>query len=162
MDKLIAVSNTSSLIYLGKLEILNLAKNIFNKIIIPEEVINELFKNDYPENNYIKKELGNLIEIRKVSKYQNIPIDLGEKSAISLCLEKNIKVFISDDKKAREYAEKIGIKIIGVIGIIIYNLQKNKITKNQSKELIKKLIQAGCHISTELYLEIITLIEEHK
>ena len=37
-------------------------------------------------------------------------------------LRKNISLFLSEDKKAREYAEKLGIKVIGIIGIITYNL----------------------------------------
>ena len=71
----LGVSNTSSLIYLGKLKILHLTKNIFKKIIIPEEVINELFEKDYPKNQYIKKELGEFIKVTKTNKYQNLPLD---------------------------------------------------------------------------------------
>ena len=44
------VSNSSSLIFIGKLGIFNLLRNICSRILIPESVFNELFKFDKPEN----------------------------------------------------------------------------------------------------------------
>ena len=98
------ISNTSSIIYLGKLNIFYLAKNMFPQIMVPNEVIQEIFSKEQNENNIIKKEIEDkFIFIIEVKKIENFNLDKGEKAALSLCLEKNIS-FLSDDKKARKIA----------------------------------------------------------
>ena len=52
------VANTSSIIFIAKLRIFELAKNVFGNILIPTQVIDELFDKESSENIYIKKELG--------------------------------------------------------------------------------------------------------
>lgn len=154
------VSNTSSVIYLGKLKIFELARNMFSNIIIPCQVAEEIFQKECPENNYIKEELNKSIKIFEPQKILDIPVGKGEKSAISLCVEKNIKTFLSDDKKARRYARLLKINTLGVIGIILWNVEHKKIKKSEAKKLIKKLIDKGYLISTDFYLKVIELIEK--
>ena len=38
------VSNASSIIFIGKLGLFNLLKNIYSRILIPEPVFDEIFK----------------------------------------------------------------------------------------------------------------------
>lgn len=154
------VSNTSSIIFIGKLRILDLTKNIFSKILIPKQVEKELFAKDCSENDYIKEEINKFIKIFEPQKIINAPVDKGEKAAISLCIEKNIKTFLSDDKKARKYARLLKLETIGVVGIILWNVKHRKIKKSETKKLIKKLIDKGYLISTDFYLKIIELIEK--
>lgn len=149
-----AVTNTSSIIFMGKLDLFNLAKNTFSEILIPKQVLEELFKKDSPENNLIKKYLQDFLTETEITKIKDLPLDIGESAAISLCLEKNIKILISDDKKARSYARNLGIETIGVMGIILDNLQKNKIKKSEAKEILNKLIKKGYYISSTVYSEI--------
>ena len=85
----------------------------------------------------------------------------GEKAAISLCLEKDIKFFLSDDKKARNYARSLGIEVIGIIGILLYSLQDNKISKEEFMKIINELIEKGYSLSPELYAEVIKKITEN-
>ena len=155
------VSNSSSLIFIGKLGIFALLKNIRSKVLIPEPVFNELFKFDKPENNLIQKEIdSNFIIKQNVKNIKEIPLHIGEKAAISLCLEKNIPLLLSDDKKARRYARSLNIKTMGVLGIILENLKLEKINKKQAKEFINKLIDKGYYMSPGLYAKILELIEE--
>ena len=154
------VSNTSSIIFICKLNILDLAKNIFHRILIPKEVIEELFNKNLPENRIIKEELGKFIIKTETKKIVNFPLGSGEKAALSLCLEKNIRIFLSDDKKARSYARSLNIKTIGVIGIILYNLQQKKINKKYARDLVDELIQKDYYMSSELYSKIIRLIDD--
>lgn len=155
-----AVTNTSSLIFIGKLRLFDLTKNVFDKILVPTQVMEELLEKDSPENLYIKTELGKLLREVEVKKIIDFPLHPGEKSAISLCLEKNIKIFLSDDKRARRYAISFNIEIIGVIGIILQNLQEKYIKKDEAKSLMHKLIQEGYHMNSGLYSKIMRLIDE--
>jgi len=149
------ISNASSLIFLAKLNIMHLAKNMFSKIFLPRQVFDEIIVKQSPEINIINKELNKFIEIVELKKVKEISVDLGEKSAISLCFEKDIKTFLSDDKRARKYAESLGIDVIGVIGILIWNFEQNKINKQELLEIINKLIENDFYISSDLYAEII-------
>jgi len=154
------VSNSSSIIFIAKLDIFNLAKNVFSKIIIPKAVIKELFEKSSPENEIIKRELKDFLIENEVKNIKDFPLDDGEKEAISLCLEKNIKTFLSDDKKARAYAKSLGINVLGMIGILFLNLNEKKINKKEFSSLLHKLIDIGYYISPDVYAEIIKTINE--
>lgn len=153
------VSNTSSIVFLAKLNIFYLAKNIFSKIIIPKEVFIEIMENPGYELNIIEKELDNFIQIAELKNIKELPIHLGEKAAISLCIEKNINKFLSDDKKARDYAESLDIEVIGILGIIIKNTKDKKLKKQDALKIINDLIKNDFYISSDLYLEIIKEID---
>jgi len=153
------VSNTSSIIFIGKLEILNLVKNLYDKILIPKEVMKEIFEYDKPENVYLQGEIGKFIKEVDIKEIKEFPIDVGERAAISLCLKNNFYTFLSDDKKARKYARALKIKTIGVLGIILENLKKEKISKQEAKRLIKAIIEKGYFMTARLYHEVIEVIE---
>ena len=55
------VSNTNSLIFIGKLNIFNLVKNLYNNILIPKEIIREIIKYNKPENSLIEQEINFLV-----------------------------------------------------------------------------------------------------
>jgi len=94
------VSNANSLIFLGKLGIFNFLRNLYSKVFVPEEVIDEIFKYDKPENVCIKGELNSgFLESFKVDEIREFPVNIGEGAALSLCIEKNIFVFLSDLSK---------------------------------------------------------------
>ncbi len=149
------VSNTSSLIFLAKLNIFHLAKNVFSKIFVPEKVINELFKKSFPENEIVRKELNNFLIIAKAKEIKELPLGLGERAAISLCLKKNIKNFLSEDKKARVYSRSLGLEPIGILGILFSNLKSKKISKKEFATLLNNWIKKGYYISPALYAEIL-------
>jgi predicted nucleic acid-binding protein len=154
------VSNASSLIFIGKLGIFNLLKNVCQRILIPKQVFDEIFKYNKPENNLIQKELdSNFIVKQDIKSIKEIPLHIGERASISLCLEKNIKTFLSDDKKARRYARSLNLDTIGILGIILENLRAKSLNKKQAKELIKELIDKGYYMSPGLYAKTLELIE---
>ena len=159
MEKQI-VANASSIIFIGKLRIFDLVKNLFQKIILPKEVVKEIFMFDKPENLCIKEQINlGFIKKQEVNDIKNFPIDIGERAAISLCLEKDINFFLSDDKKARTYARFLKVNTIGVLGIILGNLKNNNINKKQTREIINTLIKKGYYMDSELYTKIIDLIK---
>jgi predicted nucleic acid-binding protein len=159
MVKKEAVSNTSTIIFASKINRLDLLKNIFKKIFVPFEVINELFKKESPENNVIKKEVGVLFNEVKVRKFLNIPIGIGERAAISYCIEKKVPIFMSDDKKARNFAESFNIQPIGILGIILVNLKNKFINVDEAKKIFQELIEKDFYVSSDIYAEMMKQIE---
>ena len=155
-----AVTNSSSLIFLAKINRLDLLKNLFKNIFISKQVTKEILDKNKPENNIIKKELNYFIKETEVKELKYLPLDEGECSAISLCLEKNIKFFLSDDKRARNFALSLGIEPIGTLGVLLKNVKNRKIEKEECKILLNKLLESGLYLSNEVYSNVLKLIEE--
>lgn len=153
------VTNASSIVFIAKLNLFHLSKNIFLKILVPKQVVKEIFVKKTPETLLVKKEIGNFLIETEVKNIKELPLDRGEKEAISLCLEKNIKTFLSEDKKARRYARSLNLETIGILGILIWNLKNNKIEKKEFLKFLDSLIEKGYYISSELYSEIIKLVD---
>ena len=154
-----AVSNASTIIFAAKVNRFDLLKNLFKKILVPPEVLVEIFKKDSPENNIIKREIRILIDEVKAEKIADIPVGIGERAAISCCIEKEIPVFLSDDKKARNFAESLNIKSLGILGIILINLKKRFISPEAGKKIFEELINKGFYVSSDIYSEMIKQIE---
>lgn len=159
MDKE-AVTNSSSLIFLAKLGRFDLLRNIFRVVFVPKQVIKEIFDKNRPENNIIKNELNNFIKEVKIRELKSFPIDEGESSALSLCLEKKIKIFLSDDKKARNFAQSLNIETLGTLGVLLENIRNKNLEKGECKALLKKLIELGFYLAPDTYSEILRLIDE--
>ena len=164
MEKETAVTNTNTLIFIAKLNIFNLAKNRFREIIITNEVKEELFIKESNENALIRKEIesANFLKEVKTKKIQSLMLENGEESAISCCLEGDIQIFLSEDKKARVIAESLGLKVNGVLGIILWNLQNKNINKEKAEDLLNKLKTYSYFFSANLYAELINLIRNYK
>ena len=107
------ISDTSCLILFEKIDELDLLKKLFGIITITSEVAEEFgqelpfwFKIEQPQN----KNYQILIEAS---------IGKGEASAIALAIELDDCLLIIDDLKGRKFAQQLGLKITGTIGVII-------------------------------------------
>jgi len=101
------ISNTSCLIVLDNIGMLDVLKELYGTVFITEEVSKEF-----------SKTVPDWIEVRKVSdnKYLKLMknfVDLGEASTIALAVETDDIVIILDDLKARKLARKLNLKITG-------------------------------------------------
>ena len=65
--------------------------------------------------------------------YSSMNLGLGESECIALCKTKNA-VFVTNDRKAGEMAEQIGVSVID-LETILYSL-KDLMDKNQLKQLV--------------------------
>ena len=156
-----AITNATVLILLSKIGRLNLLQ-IYNPILTTPQIRAEVLgKKEFPikEKTDLEQYFSDNIKIE--SAVHNLDLDLGygETSALSLCIEKKIRVFLSDDKKARKTAEVLSIKVIGTLGIILENIRQNKITKQEAKKILRLLLECSYYLSAETYAKIIDLIE---
>ena len=139
------ISNTSCLIVLDNIGMLDVLKELYGKVFITEEVSKEFGKT-----------VPDWIEVRKVSdnKYLKLMknfVDLGEASTIALAVETDDIVIILDDLKARKLAQKLNLKITGTIGVLIKARKRNIIASTQ--EVLNKLRNEGFRISDEIEKE---------
>jgi len=76
---------------------------------------------------------------RKMVKLLKMQLGYGESEVIALALEKGIDRVIIDDKQARKVADKLGLKVIGTLGILI--LAKEKQVIKEVRPLVLSMME---------------------
>lgn len=110
-NKLI-ISDTSCLIAFANMGRFDLLKAVCQTVIVTPEVAAE-YKDPLP--GWIQ-----IMSVKDAGKTQFLStfLGLGESSAIALALEVENALVILDDKKARRYAQSIGLAFTGIVGIL--------------------------------------------
>lgn len=117
------VSDASPLLLLAKIGKLNLLKELYQEIIIPLQVKNEVLVNKDEASNIILseiekgwillKDLETFPEVKRLG--DKLGLHKGETAALSVAKHLNIKEFLADDKLARIAARILGLKAIGCL-----------------------------------------------
>lgn len=147
------ISDTGPLLALSITKNLFLITKLFREIIITEIVYQELEINSLREGADNLKRLYDEKIIKVYSKKINVPpelyelLDPGELSSIYLAEKLKVPLLI-DEKKGRIYARKIGLKITGLIGIILLAKEKRIITKVMP--VLNDIKNTGYFISDDL------------
>jgi predicted nucleic acid-binding protein len=119
---MIIVSNTSPINYLILIGHIDLLPQLFQQIIIPQAVYNELSDPQAP--NLVQTWIAtppNWLKTQIVSQPSDEIVDLldpGERAAILLAQELNADLLLLDDMKARRTATDRGFAITGILGIL--------------------------------------------
>ena len=149
----IVISDTTALIILAKSDAFSLLSNLFQKIYIPKAVYDELMVKDDIVNYRIKEfdkiEVKPVTDMITLERIKTLKIDKGEVEAISLALELNLMLII-DERKGRKIALNQGLKIVGVLGILIENYRKEFITLDEVKLYFLLFKEQGLRISEQL------------
>lgn len=158
------VCDTNIIIDFSKIGRLDLLKDVFDEVLIPNEVKEELMagegagESDGIEDTDVKKALPGWISIKTVKdlfalENLKINIDKGESASIVLYKETNSDLLAINDLKARGIAHALEIKIIGTLGILL--LAKDKGLIQEIKPLMEKLRKNGAYVSNSLYNRIL-------
>ncbi len=158
MKEIRVISDSSPIIALIKKEELSLLKKLFNNVIIPKGVYEELtdsleyqeeqrkiFKNEFELGWITLKEL-------KTVKYLDLPLGKGESEAINTCFEFENVLLLMDEKKGRNIAKSLQIKVLGTLGILSLARKNNIKTIQESETNLEKLIQQGFYLSSDVIL----------
>lgn len=138
----VIISDTSCIILLDKIGELNLLNKLFGQITITQEIADE-FKNELPDWFKIENPTN-----RTYQRILEASLDRGEASAIAYALEQNDCLLIIDDYKGRKFAEQLGLKITGTLGIIIDAKLNRHI--NSVKPLLDKIKQTDFRLTADL------------
>lgn len=159
---MIIVSDTSPITNLIQIGHIDLLKQLFQKIIIPERVSEELYfyenhKEIIESRNWIVvKGVANRLEVEKLKRH----LDSGESEAIVLAQEMKVDFLIVDERKGRKVAEEHGLNCIGLLGVLI--LGKKKGYLYELKPILDELIEdIGFRFSEMLYQRILSEVNEH-
>lgn len=141
---MVIISDTttlSNLLVVGKI---NLLRNLYQEITIPPAVRDELlaFTAVRPTDMMLLKLLG-------------VSLDGGEAEAIALAVERKADLLIVDEQAARKAAQQRGLRIIGLLGILLEAKREGLIANVQ--EVINELVlKAGFWVNPVLKQEVLT------
>ncbi len=141
------VSDSTTLIVLMDLKREDLLFNLFKKVYLPKAVYEELcFKNEIELADFFE-----VLEVRNKNKVKELELllDKGESEAITLALEKTLPLII-DEKKGRKIAQNLGIKIVGLLGILYLNIKQGYISKEEALNFLELAIQEGFRVDKTL------------
>jgi predicted nucleic acid-binding protein len=140
------IVDTSSLIALEKINLLQILCKIYKEVVIPESVIKEFGNLSLPGLS-IRKVESNLLKLL----IADLNLGKGEADVIALASQTGLKVII-DDSKARKVAENMGLKVTGTIGVLVKAERLGLIGSAHDK--VRELREKGFYVSEELLEDI--------
>ena len=161
MQKII-VSDTKAITNLIAIDKLDILLAIFQVIVIPKEVYEELC---VLERNKIAIDAMTNISIKTVTNAGEVNalsegkgIDLGESASIVLAQETAADLLIIDERKGRQAAEELGLNVIGLLGVLRLGKHLGKIDK--CKPILEDLLANGFRVNHRLYRSFLIEINE--
>lgn len=155
------VSNTTPLISLLKLGRLDVLMELYQEILIPTAVFEEI---EVGKNKSFYRNLSN-IDWVKIIKIENedarryfLDLDKGEAEAIILATEIGADLIIMDEKLGRFHAKHADLKVTGTVGVLIKAKREGII--NELKPLLFELRAKDVWISEKFIDEILSLVHE--
>ena len=147
-----AVTNSTCLIGLERIERLDILPQVFNTVFAPPAVAKEVRKSlDWLKVQAVANP-SVVIALRT-------QMDEGEAEAIALALELENVLLILDDKKARRVAQQMRMKVIGTVGMLLKAKRQGVIA--EVKPLLLKLTEADFRISQGIIQEALRLSGEN-
>ena len=121
---MIVVSDTSPITNLIKIGRLNLLREVFQKVIIPEKVREELRTWKTLGADITAFEDADWIEIRTPTDLHLVQgllttLDEGEAEAIALAHELKADYLLIDERRGWKLAKSMGVQAIGLMGVLL-------------------------------------------
>lgn len=146
------VLNTSPIIFLGKINRLHLLEKCVSEIIAPKNVVVEL--GDYALPDFIRVETLSMVGLSYVKGAMG-RLHEGELSAMVLAQEIAADFVILDDLLARQKAKRLGLKVMGTLGLLLLMAKRELLTNQQVWDLIMDLTQRnGMYLSPKMIEQI--------
>jgi len=147
------ISNSSVLIHPAKINELSLLKEYYQTITIPAKVQKEcIFEGEYRKEAALIKGADwiNVEDVKdqNLAKLLRATLDDGEAEAIALAVETGADLILLDDSDAREKARLYGLRITGIVGILLRAKLDGRIVSLKEKLIMLK--ETGFWIGAEL------------
>lgn len=147
------VVDTSPLIFLTKLGRLELLRAEARTICVPQAVIDEIRAKPDEAAQLVEDAVLDWLVIRHVSNRQAVEIllaDLGSGEAETIILAKELGAdkVVMDDLDARRFARRVGLELIGTLGLLLAAHLEGKIPPLRAE--IDRLQSLGFHVSATL------------
>ena len=164
-----AISNASPLIHLAEIGCFNIL-DIWEMILIPQEVFDEVCKFEAPGSKEVRKSENISVhsltgDSKNLAKRLALAyeLNLGEAAAIALARQEGISLFFTDDLDARLVALSLGLTVHGSVGILLRAFREKMLTKDGVISKVRMLeTQSSLFITRDLINFIIKEINEYR
>ena len=163
---MIVVSNTSPLTNLAAIGQFDLLRKLYNMVCIAEGVWVELNAKDQAWPSKENVEHASWVTRKTVTNQTAVAtlredLDHGESETIVLAIEQKADLVLMDETEGRRKARRLGLKVTGVVGILLEAKSKGYIS--QILPHLDRLRQeAGFYLSESVYQEALKLADEIK
>lgn len=163
---MIVISDTSVITNLAAIQHLLLLPQLYRQVIIPEAVYRELADIDPPVPGTLEAQTADWLQVKQVTELSVVQrlqnearLDPGESEAIALVLELKANLLLIDERRGRAEADRLGVRITGLLGILVEAKRKNLIAT--VKPLIDAMIATSeFRVSPALYNQILDMVDE--
>jgi predicted nucleic acid-binding protein len=158
----LVICNTSPLFYLHRLRHLDVLHTLYQQLVVPEAVRDELHIGRVQGEDTPELEAYTWMTVRTVRVPEVIQLitDLGpgEAQVLALALEEPGSLVILDDGFARAVAKARGIRLTGTAGVLLKAKQEGYI--RVVAPLLDTLMQMGFRLSEATRAAIVALAQE--
>lgn len=161
---MIVVSDSSVLINLAWINQLELLPQLYGRVIVPPAVWHEVVAVGLGRPGQAELRAAAWLQVgepgnRPLVSALRRDLDAGEAEAIALCIEQGADLLLMDERIGRSAAQHFGIRVIGLVGILLAAKQVGMVEQVRSYlDLLRQ--EAGFYLSEPLYLRILADAEE--
>lgn len=157
------VCDTSPLLYLGRVGQIHLIPALFPQVYVPDTVFLELdagrlLRPDTADPRRFEWACRVEVNDDMLARLPETRLGAGEKAVIAYALARGGLIVGLDDHQARTSAEALGLRVIGVIGVLLRAKRAGHLTA--VSPTLRKLVGEGFRIGPELYHAALTLAGE--
>jgi predicted nucleic acid-binding protein len=151
-----AVSNSSPLIWLAKINRLGVLKSLFGAIIVPEKVRAEVSSGESADSLLIREAfregwLRVSGEADDASALVGVSgLHQGEAEAVLLARRLG-SLLLVDEREATGTARVFGVRPLGTVGVLLLGLAEGRLTFDEFSECLDLLIASGFWLHVDVY-----------
>lgn len=150
-----AVVDSTPLIALSLIGRLSLLNEIFNEVIVPRSVFEEvtLFGKGRPGSEEVKS--AEWLRIMEPQSRGSIPpsllgLDMGEMDVVLLAKEIGADYVVIDEKLGRRVAKALGLRVKGTVGLLLVAYRAGRISRDEAEDAVVKLSGSYIRLSPSL------------
>jgi predicted nucleic acid-binding protein len=156
------ISNATPLIYLAEADRLHILFSLFEEILIPgavyEEVVSKGKRSGQTDAFLVEKSIEEgQIKVRRIQRTHpvSVPLHPGKVEVISLAMESGVETLLMDEARGRAAAEMAGLKPRGTLWLILSAVKTNLLTFDGFLATLEAMANYGFYLREDLYLRAI-------
>ncbi len=165
------VADATPIVYLAKVGKLQLLKKLYEDVVVPEAIKQELLGEDYPEVPVIQEAFqAGWLEERRVGRAARTfqqkhllrvsGLHPGEQEAIALAYTDHLPLLIDEDEKTGRRVGRVwGVEVRGTLRVIVEAFDEGLIEYEEARETFRQLLAQRFHVSAEVYEGALSILE---
>lgn len=149
-----AIVNATPLISLALLDRLDILRALFDQVIVPTAVYDEVVTNALGRPGAVLIRCADWLQVMTPSAVPTIEpmllgLDTGETQVLLLAREMNPDWVLIDERLARRVAHSMDLPVKGTLGILLAGVLAGQLSKEEALDSMERLVQNGIRIAPQ-------------